>query len=314
MTIDTAIILLLFVAFLGAGYAIVSGIWHIVAQRGLMARRLSQTSGPAGQRHIGTLGPNTLINDDGALRKFESLVSPKDTKALTEIRQKMMRAGRRNGAAVRWFYLQKGAYGLGFALLGLIYGVLFLAEVSPIILIAVVMGMTVMGMMVPTFLLSRAIQHRQDAVRAGFPDAVDMLLVCVEAGMGLDQALARLADELERSQPVLADEFTLVCAELRAGKARDQVLRDLADRTGLDDVAALVTVLNQSVDFGVSIASSLRVFSSEMRYKRITRAEEKANAMPMKLAMGSVLFTIPPVGILLAGPSVIMMLRSFASF
>lgn len=311
MPMDLMLFGLLFAAIFAGVFLAIQGAWTLSAHHKKIAQRLDVRAG-ALERDVPAPKAN-LIEDDGALRTFARFVSPQNEKDLTTIRQRMIRAGRRNQAAVRWHYLQKGIFGLASALVAVAYGIVFLGHLQPYVLVAMVLGATVIGMLIPSFLLSRAIETRRETMRYDFPDAVDMLLVCVEAGMGLDQALGRLAKELIHSRPVLAEEFGVVCAELRAGKDRAQVLRDLADRTEIDDIGALVTVLNQSAEYGVSIAESLRVFSAEMRYKRMMRAEETANAMPIKLAMGSVLFTIPPVGILLAGPSVAMMMNSFSS-
>jgi tight adherence protein C len=149
-------------------------------------------------------------------------------------------------------------------------------------------------------------------IERSFPDALDLILVCIEAGHGLDQALNRVATEMKKSAPVLSAEVALIVAELRAGKVRDKVLSDFAERIGLQDVNAFVTVMKQAQQFGVSIADTLRVYSKEMRNKRFMRAEEKANMMPIQLALGAIAFTIPPVIVILIGPSVVLILREMA--
>jgi tight adherence protein C len=123
----------------------------------------------------------------------------------------------------------------------------------------------------------------------------------------------RVAREAERSHKTLSDELNLVGIEIRHGRERRRVLKDFAERVGVDDVAAFVAVLLQAEEYGVSVGDALRVYAADMRNKRVMRAEEKANKMPVKLALATILFTVPPVIMLLSGPSIIMMLRAFAS-
>jgi len=139
-----------------------------------------------------------------------------------------------------------------------------------------------------------------------------MLLICIEAGNGLDQACRRVTREIKIVNKVLHDELGVVNDELYAGKARNAVFRDFAERLSVPDISAFAAVLRQSDEFGVSIAETLRIYAAELRDKRVMRAEEKANLMPIKLALGSIMFTIPPTLLIMAGPSVIMILRTFA--
>ncbi|MFN7052533.1 MAG: type II secretion system F family protein, partial [Gemmobacter sp.] len=147
-------------------------------------------------------------------------------------------------------------------------------------------------------------QMRQQEIISGFPDALDLMLVCVEAGQSLDQSINRVAKESRAGYPALADEFDMVSQEVKAGKERVQVLRDMSERVGVPDITAFVTTLVQSATFGTSIAEALRVYSAEMRDKRVMRAEEKANVLPTKLTLGTMLFTLPPLMIILLGPSI----------
>ncbi len=131
-----------------------------------------------------------------------------------------------------------------------------------------------------------------------------MMLVCVEAGQSLDQSVLRVAGEMRAGYPALADEFEIVSHEMKAGKERVVVLRDMADRAGVADVASFVTVLIQSQQFGTSIAEALRVYAAEMRDKRVMRAEEKANTLPTKMTLATMMLTVPPLLIILIGPSI----------
>jgi len=169
-----------------------------------------------------------------------------------------------------------------------------------------------LGFFGPKMWLERNFQYRHLAIEQGFPDALDLLLVCIEAGHGFDQALNRVAREMKKSNPTLAEEFQVVVRELRVGKERYTVLSDFAWRTGVDDISSFITVIKQADKFGVSIAEALRVYSKEMREKRHMRAEEKANMMPVKLALGAILFTVPPAMLVMVGPSIILVVRHLA--
>jgi len=137
------------------------------------------------------------------------------------------------------------------------------------------------------------------------------MLVCVEAGQSLDQSIARVAREIAPAYPDLAEEFDIVSQEVRAGKERVTVLRDMAERVGLPDITSFVTTMIQSATFGTSIAEALRVYSAEMRDKRVMRAEEKANTLPTKLTLGTMLFTVPPLMVILIGPSIHGVVKAF---
>jgi tight adherence protein C len=145
------------------------------------------------------------------------------------------------------------------------------------------------------------------------PDVLDMLVICVEAGLSLDQATARTAEELRQSQPVLSDELGVVALEQRAGSARSEAWKHLADRTGLDIVRNLVSMLVQSEQFGTSIAKTLRVHSDTLRTKRVQEIEEKAAKLSVKLLFPLVLFIFPSLFVVVLGPAVILMADSFKS-
>jgi tight adherence protein C len=130
------------------------------------------------------------------------------------------------------------------------------------------------------------------------------MLVCIEAGQSLDQSINRMARETRMGYPALADELDIVSHEVKAGKERVMVLKDMSERVNVPDVSSFVTTLVQSATYGTSIAEALRVYSAEMRDKRVMRAEEKANTLPTKLTLGTMLFTVPPLMIILIGPSV----------
>ena len=167
----------------------------------------------------------------------------------------------------------------------------------------------VVGYMLPEVWLLRRIRARQQRLRLAVPDGLDLLVICVEAGLGLDHALLRVADELRTAHPDLSDELQIVTAEMRLGKTRTDALRELARRTGLEDIKALVAMLVQTERFGTSIAQSLRVHSDDLRMKRRQRAEEMAAKISVKMVPVLVFFIFPALMIVAVGPAVITIMR-----
>jgi tight adherence protein C len=162
--------------------------------------------------------------------------------------------------------------------------------------------------------LDKQVAKRQRELRAGFPDALDLLVVCVESGLGLAPALQRVAEELTVSHPALADELGLVNAEMRAGVERGQALKNLSDRTGLEDVRGMTSLLVQTMRFGTSVAEALRVYSEEFRDKRTQAAEEQAAKIGTKMIFPLVLFLFPSFFLVSVGPAVIGLIDVFTKF
>ena len=161
------------------------------------------------------------------------------------------------------------------------------------------------GMFMPSFMLSRQITKRKGKITRALPDALDLMVVCVEAGLGLNAALHRVGREMELVDPNLSEELAVTNREIRAGKPRDEALRNLGDRTGVDDVKSLVAMLVQTDRFGTTIADSLRVFADSMRTKRRQRAEEMVAKAAIKLIFPLLLFIFPALLIVLMGPALI---------
>jgi len=165
------------------------------------------------------------------------------------------------------------------------------------------------GFLAPDFWLSSKVRRRQHRLRLSLPDALDLLVICVEAGLGLDQALLRVAQEPKHVHPELSDELQLVNFEMRLGKTRIDALRALSERTGVDDIKALVAMLVQTERFGTSVAQSLRVHSDTLRTKRRQRAEEQAAKAPVKMVPVLVFFIFPALLVVILGPAVITLSR-----
>jgi tight adherence protein C len=170
------------------------------------------------------------------------------------------------------------------------------------------------GFLGPDFWLGRKISKRQSEIKKGLPDVLDLLVICVEAGLSLDQATARTAQELEKAQPALSDELGIVALEQRAGRARSDAWKHLAERTDVDVVRNLVSMLVQAEQFGTSIGKTLRVHSDTLRTKRVQEIEEKAAKLSVKLLFPLVLFIFPSLFLVVLGPAVLVMADSFKQF
>ena len=165
------------------------------------------------------------------------------------------------------------------------------------------------GYYAPVFWLRRAIAARKDALQRAIPDALDLMVVCVEAGLGLDQAIGRVGEEVKRAHPELSDELNILALELRTGVSRQEALRNLAHRTDLEEVRNLVALLVQTDRFGTSIGQALRVHADSMRTRRQLRAEEMAAKLPVKLLLPLIFFIFPSMFIVIIGPACIKMIR-----
>ena len=254
-----------------------------------------------------------LVNrevDSGAiakrLEKFKGFLEPSSDSEREEARLEMLQAGYLGRNAVRDFHAAKFILALGGLLIGFGYTVLFpAAEDAGLLSTAIpVLVPTLLGYYLPIYWVGKRRAERQQQIARGFPDALDLLLICSEAGQSMDQSIARVARELRSGYPALADEFATVAHEVKAGKDRMEVLKDMGVRCGNPDIKSFATVLVQSATYGTSVAEALRVYAAEMRDKRVMLAEEKANVLPTKLTLGTMMFTVPPLLIILIGPSV----------
>jgi tight adherence protein C len=242
------------------------------------------------------------------LERFAHFLEPQKKEELSAAKMTMLRAGYHNKNSVRMFHAIQFLMAISFLILGLIYGIVSsITSETPMSasnLMLYSLLPCAIGYYLPRYWVNKRVNKRQTEIIEGFPDALDLMLVCVEAGQSLDQSLIRVGKESRAGYPALADEFDMVAQEVKAGKERTSVLKDLAERVGVPDVASFVTTLVQSATFGTSVADALRVYSADMRDKRVMRAEEKANMLPTKLTLGTMMFTVPPLLVILIGPSV----------
>jgi tight adherence protein C len=193
-----------------------------------------------------------------------------------------------------------------FAVLGLAIVLLVSGVGNTMLLI----GIPALGFFIPRFILKRMIRDRQMRIRLGLPDAIDLTVICVDAGLALDHAMKRVGEDLQHAHPDLSEELRLVNLEMRAGKPRAEALRNLVSRTGVDDIKSLVGTLVQTDRFGTSISQALRVHSDSLRTERRQRAEEQAAKTTIKMVPPLVLFVLPSIIIVSLGPALIQLYRT----
>jgi tight adherence protein C len=238
------------------------------------------------------------------LGKVEKVV-PKSQSEISVIQQRLVRAGFRNESAMKYFYASKALTPLIFC--GLLSLTNF-AKDSPFVFYVGGLGL---GYLAPDFWLGRKIKKRQEEIRRSLPDVLDLLVICLEAGLGMDQATTRTATELASTHPIIADELDLIVLEQRAGRPRSDCWRNMADRTDVDVVRSLVSTLVQAEQFGTSIAKTLRTHSDTMRTQRVQQIEEQAAKTTVKLIFPLVLFIFPCMFIVTIGPAIIVIQEQF---
>lgn len=243
------------------------------------------------------------------LDRFAAYLEPQDQKEFSRRRLKLVQAGYRTKGAVRTYHFLQMVLGLGGLVFGTLYMFLFAQESDPMMMGVKALAPGLIGYYLPSYWVERRRKTRQTELLEAFPDALDLMLICVESGQTLDQTILRVSREVETSYPTLSEELTIISNETRAGKARSVVLKDFSERCDVPDIKAFVTVLIQSATFGTTIGEALRLFSSEMRDKRVMRAEEKANTLPTKMTLCTMMFTVPPLLVILVGPSIYDIIR-----
>jgi tight adherence protein C len=224
------------------------------------------------------------------------------------LRQRLVNAGIRRADARFIYYGLKTLLPLAFGLPA--WFVLRQTGASGINTVLFVLVAALAGCYAPTLGLAYKVRERRRDIFESFPDAADLMLVCVEAGQGLDASMQRIAEEMRHRSLALAEELFLTNLELRAGVPRQQALRHLADRTGIDEVGVFAAMLTQADKFGSSIGDSLRVFSDDLRHKRLVRAEERAATVSTRMLLPLVLLIFPSVIMVILGPAGISIIRS----
>ena len=232
---------------------------------------------------------------------------PQSPKDVTVMQRRLIRAGMRKEGALKILYGAKAVLGIAFPLIAL--AVVAGSETDTSNKFIVVLLATAMGFFGPNEYVRRRAAKRQKEIARGLPNALDLLVVCVESGLGLDQAILQVSKELEHAHPEISEEFGLVNLELKAGKRRVEALRNLAERTGVDDLKKLVAVLIQADRFGTGVAQSLRAHSDFMRVQARQVAEEKAAKLGVKLIFPIFFCILPSLFVVTVGPVAMKIVR-----
>lgn len=241
--------------------------------------------------------------------RVAKLSLPKDDWDRSALRRRFMHAGFRNASAPAYYFAIKTILALALPAAALVFAAPKISAGHTLSALFVLLAASALGFYGPSAVLSRLTTNRQRSIIEALPDAVDLMTVCVEAGLGLDAAMQRVTEELGAKSPTLKNELELVLLELRAGAGREKALRNLAARTGVEDIDTLTTMLIQADRFGTSIGDSLRVYTESMRTKRRMKAEEQAAKIALKLLFPLIFFIFPTLIVVLVGPAVIQIAR-----
>jgi tight adherence protein C len=241
------------------------------------------------------------------VRPFQDLI-PRSMEEVSVQQKRLIRAGFRNKAALNLFYGAKVIVPIVLILLATAFRVYDYLGLFGYLLAAA------LGFLLPDFWLGNRISARQTKIRHGLPEALDLMVICTEAGLGLDQSMNRVALELKHSRPEISDELVLLNLEQKAGRPRDEALKNLAERTDIDQMRTLVTTLIQADTFGTSIAKTLRVYSDSLRTARRQAAEEAAAKTTVKLVFPLVLFIFPAIFVVALAPSAITVMEGMQKY
>lgn len=254
--------------------------------------------------------PSILHRFSMGLSALGDRVKPKNTDDLSHLRKTLVRAGYRNDNAPLLFFGAKALLAASLPTLFFLTKLFLLKTFSSLHLMGVSIFMALAGFYLPSLWLRVKVDKRKEKILQGLPDALDLMVVCAEAGVGLDASIHRVGEEMKLTNKPLSEEFKLLNLELRAGKQRRDALKNLVMRTDLDDLKSLVTLLVQTERFGTSIAQALRVHSDSMRTKRFQRAEEVAAKLPVKLVFPLILFIFPSLFVTIMGPAIIRIYKT----
>jgi tight adherence protein C len=300
---SSATTLLSALVFLGTGtlaFAVMLGVRSREAVRRRAARVNIDADAPGSRRSLRYSGARAAQKLVDYANKHYSTTDSKDAKML---RQRLLQAGVYNPHAAAYFFLARGAVAAALGLTAFVaLPMLGFTKVSYWLF---VMAAGVFGYLAPSFYLDRLIKGKRLEHQAGFPDFMDLLVVCADAGLSMEASLDRVGRELAVSYPSLAANIHMANLEIRAGRTMSEALEHLGDRLGLDEARSFATLIQQSAELGSSIGDALRVYSDDMRHKRLSRAEEKAYSLPAKLAVPMMVCIFPVLFIVILCPVIV---------
>ncbi|WP_233833966.1 type II secretion system F family protein [Paraburkholderia sp. ZP32-5] len=304
--------ILLLVGVFAIVFAAAFGAMHLATPRD-MSRRIEQAggtaAGPAPGQVVGTDETPWYEKLVEISQPISKLSVPKDGWEQSALRVQLMNAGWRSANAGPIYLAAKTALALGLPLIAM--GVMYSSSVATSLLerAFVLVGLAAFGYYLPNVVLSRRIASRKRALTDDFPDALDLLTVCVEAGLSLDASLMKVGEEIRARSAVVASELELMLLEMRSGFSKEKALRNFSLRTGVEDIDAFTAMLIQAERFGTSIGASLRVLSDTLRTRRRMRAEEKAAKIALKLLFPLIFCIFPALLVVLMGPAMIHIYR-----
>jgi tight adherence protein C len=291
----------------GAVFLLVTSAGLLLFYREAMIQRIAAVVNPRAKKADLLSSIQQTGSSFGGFVEQLNRVVPKSEAEVGVIQKRLVRAGLRKDSAVQVFYGAKVLVPLVLCILAVATG---FASYSPFFAYAIALGL---GFLLPDFWLGRQIKKRQKKIRIALPDALDFLVICIEAGLSLDQAMARSAEELRLSHPDISDELDIVVLEQRAGRLRSEAWKGFADRTDVDTVRVLATVLVQAEQLGTSVTKTLRVHSETLRTKRRQQVEEQSAKTSVKLVFPLVFFIFPSLFVVVLGPPMIIMSESFST-
>jgi tight adherence protein C len=296
-----------FVIFFVASFGLILSGGLLIFYRAAVVDRLQELIHPrtaAAVAGVAVGQEQSTLRIASIVKPFQNML-PRSADEVSLIQGRLIRAGFRDASALNIFYGSRVLVPILLAGFATITG---LYQASPLFIYAAAAGV---GFMLPEFWLGSRISSRQFRILSGLPEALDLMVICTEAGLGLDQAMARVAKELAISQPDIRDEFVLVGLEMKAGRPRADALKNLGNRVDIDSVRMLATTLIQADTFGTSIAKTLRIYSDTLRTKRGQQAEEAAAKTTVKLIFPLVLFIFPALFLVVLGPAGIKIMEGF---
>lgn len=291
-----------------AAFLLTSGVGALVFSQQAARRRLSQVaSPPVDDALLRSIALTPGLRIARLMKPFEKVV-PRSKEDISSLQKRLIAAGYREKSCVNIFY---GSKVLVPGILCILATATQIYRYNPFFVYALAGGL---GFLAPDFWLGNRISARKTRLRLGLPEALDLIVICVEAGLSMDKATMRTAEELRISQPAIADELNLVYLEQRAGRPRAEAWKNFGERSGVDTIRSLSSILIQADKFGTSVGKTLRAHSEMLRTRRRQDAEEQAAKTTVKLVFPLVLFIFPSLFVVTIGPSMIVMMEGFAKY
>ncbi len=297
-------LLLGFSLILIAGTSFATGAWILLHPARTRRDRLTEYTGGVTTTNLGPVRPVSKMS--AYAERIAGLAKEGDERELDRLRRRLLQAGFRSPSTMAWYNAWRVVLALGFPMVGFAFAPVLTTPV----LAMTVLSLAFLGYYLPHRVVEHLAAQRGEAIMRAFPDALDLLVSSTEAGLGLDAAVQRVAEELEDAAPVLALELQIVVHEVAAGIPRAKALRRLSDRSNLEAVTSLVNVLVQAEKLGTSVAKALRVHASLVRQRRILAAEERAARIAPKMTVAMILFLMPSLFVVILGPAVVNLIRN----